>query len=369
MKKISTKLRIPSTLPQASQEQMLQGDGYFVKSYAELSQHIAELACANPDLILFYRGQSIDYKVGKIQRTSLLPTLYRNVTALDEKYRIKKLKIAGEILSNKLRIKHVQNARVVERKKLIQWSILQHYEVTETPLIDVTQSLRVACSFALLNQREEFVYIYVLGLPYCTNRISVNSEEYLTNIRLISIIPPIALRPYYQEGFLVGEDTYEDDMFAHKEEKDLANRLIYKFKISRKALEEADEKWLDKILLMPDNDQMKIICDEVKKELDATSTNDDMESNELIGSFITEWQRIEHLIISYMDVRDASGKYNLLAAIRKLDNVQIRERINQLRYKRNVAVHNSFKEANISQKDIIEAQELYNVLSNILLKQ
>ena len=69
----------------------------------------------------------------------------------------------------------------------MQWSILQHYEVCGTPLIDFTHSFRVACSFAQLENESDRAYIYVFGLPYITNRISINSEHDLINIRLLSI--------------------------------------------------------------------------------------------------------------------------------------------------------------------------------------
>ena len=177
---------IPSSLDQWSQEEMLQKDGFFVDSYEKLTRGIAELACANPYLVLFYRGQKTDYKRGLDNKSTLLPTIYRNDTSTKEMdYRWKKLNKASELLAEKLKGKKGLNYDLARRKKLIQWSILQHYEVVDTPLIDVTQSIRVACSFAVLNNNNDYAYIYVIGLPYYTNRISVNSEEYLTNIRLI----------------------------------------------------------------------------------------------------------------------------------------------------------------------------------------
>jgi len=60
--------------------------------------------------------------------------------------------------------------------------------------------LRVACSFATMDNENEFAYIFVFGLPYFTNRITINSEHDIINIRLLSICPPTALRPYFQEG-------------------------------------------------------------------------------------------------------------------------------------------------------------------------
>lgn len=82
------------------------------------------------------------------------------------KYRWEKLNIASEIFIKKLKSKYPSKTYIVKRKRIVQWSILQHYEVTETPLIDVTQSLKVACSFAVLDNDNEYAYIYALALIY-----------------------------------------------------------------------------------------------------------------------------------------------------------------------------------------------------------
>lgn len=74
-----------------------------------------------------------------------------------------------------------------------------------------------------------YINAYAFALPYFTNRISVNSEHYLTNVRLLSVAPPQALRPYYQEGFLIGEDEFSET-YTNKDELDLNNRLVAKFK-------------------------------------------------------------------------------------------------------------------------------------------
>ena len=81
----------------------------------------------------------------------------------------------------------IDGYRDVKRRKLIQWSILQHYEVCSTPLLDFTQSLRVACSFAYLNNNSDKAFVFMFGLPYLTNRISLNSEHDIVTVRLLSI--------------------------------------------------------------------------------------------------------------------------------------------------------------------------------------
>ena len=45
----------------------------------------------------------------------------------------------------------VENDRL-RRQRILRWSILQHYEICDTPLLDVTQSIRIAASFASRSQ-------------------------------------------------------------------------------------------------------------------------------------------------------------------------------------------------------------------------
>ena len=92
----------------------------------------------------------------------------------------------------------------VTRSRILQWAIIQHYEICETPLLDVTHSLRVAASFATLNGSLAPV-LYVLAAPYLGGTISASSEQGIQTIKLSSICPPDARRPHFQEGYLLGE--------------------------------------------------------------------------------------------------------------------------------------------------------------------
>ena len=211
MRKITPELT-DDLLRYTSPELVAKNDAVLVSNYKELRKHIAQLSYANKDCILFYRGQKDDYRNIKSGKSTFYPTMYRGDRLEKEelKFRWEKLNKASEIFISKLKSKYPNKTYIVKRKRIVQWSILQHYEVTETPLIDVTQSLKVACSFAVLDNNNEYAYVYVFALPYYTNRISVNSEHYLTNVRLLSVAPPQALRPYYQEGFLIGEDEFNE---------------------------------------------------------------------------------------------------------------------------------------------------------------
>ena len=176
-----------------------------VATFRPLVEHVAKLAYRNRDDLLFFRGQSRDYQ-SKAGGATLYPSIYRGdaLPQRELRHRFEILDQAGRTLARRFGEEGIDGHRELLRKTFIQWGILQHYEVATTPLIDFTQSLRVACSFAQHNSPEPTCYVYVLGLPFLTNRITVNSEHDLVTVRLLSICPPDALRPYYQEGYLAG---------------------------------------------------------------------------------------------------------------------------------------------------------------------
>lgn len=267
--------------------------GFPVATYRDLVEQIAKLSFLNKDYLLFFRGQKNDYKT-KFNSSTFYPTIYRGeyLTQPELDYRFDKLHSASKILVELFKRHKVEGHTEFQRKKLIQWSLLQHYEVTETPLVDVTQSLRVACSFSMLGNNEKSAFIYVFGLPYYTNRISVNSEHDLINIRLLSICPPQALRPYFQEGYLVGTDDITNE-YTNKGELDLNTRLIAKYEIPN-----TDKFWgkeFDKIpdsALYPKNDTIEEICKEIGQEL----ASDIAPSN--LGDFLKLWTEFEQVILN-----------------------------------------------------------------------
>jgi hypothetical protein len=163
--------------------------------------------------------------------------------------------------------------------------------VTATPLLDITQSLRVACSFAQFRSSDPTCYVYVLGLPYVTNRITINSEHDLVNVRLLSICPPAALRPHFQEGYLAGTADVTTE-FESKTELDFRNRLIAKFAIPR-----ARSFWgtgFDQIpesALYPKGDQILELCNELKSQF-----RDELQPGDL-GAFIKDWAVLEEYLL------------------------------------------------------------------------
>lgn len=243
-----------------------QSDPFPVSTFRELVEHTAKLAFKNKDHLIFYRGQAIDFK-NKGGSSSFYPNIYRgehlSIRELENRFAI--LKGASEELVELFQSENIEGYRELKRRKAVQWSVLQHYEVCHTPYLDFTHSLRVACSFATLDNKEEYAYIFVFGFPYLTNRISINSEHDLINIRLLSICPPTALRPYFQEGYLAGTDDITT-IYESKAELDFNNRLIAKFRIPNN-----DDFWgkgFDKIpkkSLYPSNDPIFKLCDQIKE--------------------------------------------------------------------------------------------------------
>lgn len=312
--------------------------GYSVNTYRELVEQIAKLSYLNKDYLLFFRGQANDYK-NKADKSTFYPTIYRSdyLTQQELDYRFDKLYSASKILVELFKRHKIDGQYELRRKKFIQWSILQHYEVTETPLIDVTQSLRVACSFAQLNNVQDTAFIYVFGLPYYTNRISINSEHDLINIRLLSITPPLALRPYFQEGFLVGTDDITNE-YERKEELDLNNRLIAKYEIPN-----TNSFWgksfdrIPKNALYPDNDTIEIICREIGKDLKTEIAP----SN--IGTFLKLWTELEQLILkrARTHIREVHNVRNAINVLLKYEEEKygLFNELDYLRIFRNNVVH------------------------------
>jgi hypothetical protein len=311
-------------------------EGVLVRTYKDLVKEIAELSYLNPDFMLFFRGQAIDYK-NKSSSTTLYPSIYREerLTKDELKYKLDVLSAASSLLVDKLEKQRIIGKLELKRKKQLQWSILQHYEVSPTPLLDITHSLRVACSFSALNNPNEFSYVYILALPYITGRISINSEYDLINIRLLSISPPQALRPFFQEGYLVGTE-YICDEYENKAELDFNRRLLAKYKIPN-----SESFWgrsfnkIDESLLYPKSDIMFDICNEIKEELDYKVAA----GNETIGGFLFKWNSLENILRTLN-----GGQYNTNQGLKYLKyNSELTDinfnKLDEIRKFRNKVVH------------------------------
>ena len=247
-----------------------------VSTFYDLIMEIAELSYKNPDVMLFYRGQNNNYTKNNI--ATLYPTIYRATNKSNINFDFKVL--------NEAAVKLIDALKADDRID---------YEVCKTPLLDLTQSIKVACSFAILNNKNNIGYIYVLGLPYINGRISVDSEEYITNVRLLSISSSAAKRPFFQEGYLVQtEFTSDIENNIKMDELDFNRRLlaIYKFKNDQQFW--GEERPISENALYPNDDIMKEICNKIKDSKYYLSNKITKNTNtKLLGDFLTLWSNIE----------------------------------------------------------------------------
>ena len=314
--------------------QVSRADAFPVGSFRELMEHVAKLAYLNKDHLLFFRGQSRDFR-NKAGASTIYPSIYRGerVPRAELDLRFEIMYSAAKRLCHALEEADIEGFGDVRRRRYIQWSILQHYQVCPTPLLDLTHSVRVACSFAFLSSPEVDPYAFVFGLPYVANRISINSEHDTVNVRLLSICPPDALRPYFQEGYLAGTDEITNE-YTSKDELDFNNRLIAKFRLRRD-----NDFWGGGLRSIPDsdlyppNDRFEEICSQVKEELESGH----------LGSFLQSWAELENMLFT-MARRRQEKVLSLKEALAVLSEYELvphglAERLDKLRKLHNVAVH------------------------------
>lgn len=263
MRKISesiwTYLYDSSELTTADTQSVSQRDGVLVNDFAELISRIASLAFKNPQYLLFFRGQKQDHQKGF--STTLLPAIFRNQHD-DLNQRYDSLNRAENLLKQHYSF---DGAKGIRTHGILRWAVLQHYEIHKTPLLDVTYSPRVACSFSGIENSNDPTYVYVLGLPQISGSISVSSEHGIQNIRLLSVCPPVALRPHYQEGHLIGDYPtlgYDEKVEIELHEVDFSRRLVCKFKLNP----EGDFQTIPQEFLFPDSNQDRV-CKMAKRIL------------------------------------------------------------------------------------------------------
>jgi hypothetical protein len=214
-------------------------EAHFVSDYLGLASKIAELQFLNREYVLFFRGQCSDYRNDK-GNTTLKPRLFRSINGRnpgpDElQNRFYSLSEGERMLTEEYRNRKQLGRDRLTRQQVLRWSILQHYEVCPTPMLDVTHSLRIAASFASDSADEE-AFIFVLGVPNLSGAITASAEAGVQIVRLSSVCPPAAVRPHIQEGYLLGEypemtGYHQKQHYAHFE-IDFGRRLVAKFKFN-----------------------------------------------------------------------------------------------------------------------------------------
>lgn len=250
-------------------EVVLKSPPKHVSTYDDLVKDVAQILHRNRNLTLFYRGQSSDYKSEGL--TSIMPSIFRKKQG-DEKLQLKERFRKLNDLSERLRkgfesstIKYAGTS-LLNKYPEIAWSLLQHYEICDTPLLDLTHSLHVACSFAFDRNEGKTGVIYVLGMPWQTDAIGYNTYDELVNIRLLSVCPPQAHRPFFQEGYLAGPfPNYRLDSPARVRQFDFGRRVIAKFEIPiDKSFWGSGFGRIPKSKLYQENDPIKRLCDQLK---------------------------------------------------------------------------------------------------------
>jgi len=250
-------------------------EGFKVKNFRDLIANVALVTINNRIYEMFYRGQSNDYmnNQGAIYKnrkpkSTVMPSICRPDLKEDgtPKYSVRKTTISRRY--NEL-FDLIEFINGKERKKYSDEYLMvlfQHYEILRTPLIDITQSLRVAATFALKENNRG--YIYVFGLPYPNQSISYFIDSSIILLKLQNIMAIDALRPRYQEGYLVGKFPFDNKKTQFD---DLANRMVAKFLIDNTK----NTFWDEHFLPMPDDvlypksdpieDKLKKIKEEFQK--------------------------------------------------------------------------------------------------------
>jgi hypothetical protein len=156
----------------------------------------------------------------------------RNVPESSIEQRFKQLLAAERALVAEYRRQELLGRERLERQRILRWAILQHYEICKTPLLDVTQSLRIAASFASHNAGRR-AHLMVLGIPRVSGAVTASAEAGLQIVCLASVCPPTAVRPHIQEGYLLGEypdvSGPEQQLYYSHTEMDFGRRLLAKF--------------------------------------------------------------------------------------------------------------------------------------------
>ncbi len=263
----------------ASCTDIRKGTANSVADYLELSSKIAELQFMNKDTVLLFRGQNADHK-NRQNNTSLKPTIFRDFIGRNPpkwglKQRYKRLDQAEILLIEKYKNEPFVGYDLLKRQRILRWSILQHYEVCATPLLDVTHSLRIASSFASHGAKDE-AFVFVLGVPNISGALTASAEACLQIVRLSSVCPPTAIRPHLQEGYLLGEYP-ELDNFDQKEhyafyEIDFGRRLVAKFRFNPTVFWKASRGVFPKVskkALYPNSgDKIFSLMNEIKNEVE-----------------------------------------------------------------------------------------------------
>jgi hypothetical protein len=238
-----------------------------VASFHELVECVAFLGSMNKRLTLLYRGQREDVAPS--------PVIFRDdwtCFGSEERIRIgagRRRFYWDELDRVGRRVFEICRSapfglprwRGLRDTREVQWAVVQHYGLWPTPLLDLTSSLRAAASFAMgleegTPRAPRKGYVHVVGMPATTGSISYDLDEQLVLARLQSACPPVAKRPHYQDGFLVGRfPIYELDA-AVAAKSTLTRRLVAKFQLTDRGRFWTDDPVMRASALLPLDDPL-----------------------------------------------------------------------------------------------------------------
>jgi hypothetical protein len=262
------------SLTRSTPEQALR-DEWEVNSFTELLERVAFLGAMNKRLVLYYRGQTSAHSpICALFRPSWICFGENNVrlsiTAANRLAYWKALEEIGEQVYKICKSMGLPRWRGLRDIREAQWAIVQHYGIWPTPLLDLTLSLRVAARFAFpfMGSAKSCGYIFVVGLPDTNGSITADVDQHIVLARLQNVCPPVAKRPHYQEGFLVGRfpfhspEQFEDD--KQRDKLNLTRRLIALFKlVDRGGFWDSDFPIMNEASVYPANDPLLARFNEV----------------------------------------------------------------------------------------------------------
>ena len=230
--------------------------GEVVVTFTGLVRAVAGLAYQCFERHLVYRGQIEDHRTqGENGRSTLKPTLYRHRTW---RRSLEKLLDITPELQEEFH-GEAPHARAVRLYVEAIWAIIQHYQLANTPLLDVTRSLHVAATFA--TERPENGgdrFVYVLGTRYPSDQLSYSTVDRTVLAILQPLLPSDASRPLFQEGLLLGQ--WPLNLRKGARAPDFNRLLVGKFRIPENALGrfwDGAHQALPMESLMPEPDPMQ----------------------------------------------------------------------------------------------------------------
>ncbi len=198
------------------------------------------------------------------------PSIYRppkstklSTSTLSKRFAI--LKLAEDALVSRIgkHITYPYGFKNLILYKEIRWSVLQHYQVCDTPLLDITPNLDVALSFALTWSGKGV--LNVIGVPNRYSAFDHDMVEQMVFLRLDSLLPPYALRSYFQNACLIGTSPTIGHNNSMK--YDVARRLLATIEIRRSEFKKTGFIPKSQDYLYPLRDRFYRICKAVKREI------------------------------------------------------------------------------------------------------